>query len=163
MQLYLVRHAIAGTPDPDRWPDDSERPLTKRGWRRFSRAARGMQALVPKVETVLSSPYVRAWETAMILHTDAGWPTPERRNALTGGPVSGMIEVLHSYMGTESLALVGHEPGLSELAGFLLSPERPPALEMKKGAVVCLELHGLDPVEARLLWLLPPRVLRGLA
>jgi len=162
MQLYLVRHAIAGTRDPERWSDDRERPLTKRGWRRFTRASRGLRRLVPSVETVLSSPFLRAWETAMILHTDAGWPLPERRNELVGG-VNGLTEALSPFISRDSLALVGHEPDLSGLAAFLLSPESQSALEMKKGAIACLEVHGLDPVEARLLWLLPPRVLRGLS
>src|SRR5688572_16789111 len=110
MQLYLVRHAIAGNRDPERWPDDSERPLTKRGWRRFSMAARGLRGVVPAVETVLSSPYLRAWETAMILHSDAGWPLPERRDELTGGPVGRLVDLLQGCMGGDSVALVGHEP-----------------------------------------------------
>jgi phosphohistidine phosphatase len=60
MDLYLVRHAIAGDADPSRWPNDSDRPLTPAGEKRFRRAARGLGRIVPKVDVVLSSTFARA-------------------------------------------------------------------------------------------------------
>ena len=77
MELYLVRHAIAGKPDAASWPDDSERPLTEEGITRFRPAARGLATLVPDVERVLSSPWTRAWQTAEILQEENDWPAPE--------------------------------------------------------------------------------------
>ena len=73
MELYLVRHAIAGHADHARWPDDTQRPLTEEGIARFQPAARGLARIVPTVERVLSSPWVRAWQTAEILQEESGW------------------------------------------------------------------------------------------
>src|SRR3954468_17149609 len=78
MDVYLVRHAIAATRDSAQWPDDSERPLTSEGEARFRKAARGLRRVAARVDVVLASPYVRAWQTAEILERAAGWPAPER-------------------------------------------------------------------------------------
>ena len=67
MKIYLVRHAAAFERDPDRWPDDSERPLAPEGEEEFRLAARGLARVVPRVDAILSSPYRRAWRTAEIL------------------------------------------------------------------------------------------------
>src|SRR5215471_19083588 len=85
MYLYLVRHAIAFEPDPAQWPDDRDRPLTPEGEKRFRQAALGLRELVPSVDAVLSSPLVRAWQTAAILARKAGWPEPQRFDALEPG------------------------------------------------------------------------------
>lgn len=165
MELYLVRHAIAATRDAARWPDDSARPLTPEGIGRFRRAARGLRTVVDGVEVVLSSPYPRAWQTAEVLEEEAGWPAPERCDALVaeGEPEAALAHVA-ARDGAASIALVGHEPFLSRLASLLLAgDESAVALELKKGGVVLLELAGPLPGGARLRWSLSPRILRALA
>src|SRR5947207_3261160 len=82
MDLYLVRHAIAGVRDPNIWPDDSLRPLTKKGARRFRKAACGLGRFVRAPEVVLSSPFARASQTAEILAAEADWPDPLPCDAL---------------------------------------------------------------------------------
>src|SRR5215470_13980294 len=84
-ELVIVRHAIAEDRDWLRWPDDAERPLTEAGAERFARAARGLARLVGNVDAVLTSPAVRAWQTADLLEHEAGWPTPEPTDALAVG------------------------------------------------------------------------------
>ena len=165
MDLYLVRHAIAFDADPITWPDDSARPLTPDGEKRFRRAARGLGELVSTVDLVLASPFVRAWRTAEILRKDAGWPAPVECAALEAGR-SG-TEVLHALQAhstLKSVALVGHEPSLHELASYLLTADTGHAqVEMRKGSVARLALdEALRPGSARLIWLLPPRVLRAI-
>ncbi len=165
MDLYLVRHAIAFDRDSVTWPADAERPLTPQGIERFRQAARGLHSLVPSVDVVLSSPYRRAWDTALLLRGEAGWPPPERCDALASGDVPALLAAIAAHASPRSIALVGHEPHLSEFATSLLFPlaERP-AIEMKKGAVACLECaEPLTGSTAVLLWLLPPRILRRLA
>lgn len=165
MHLYIVRHAIAGERDPSRWPDDGQRPLTPEGRRRFQEAARGLARIVPTVETHLSSPLVRAWQTAEILSADAGWPAPVACDALAGeSVVEATIDLLPRHEERASVALVGHEPGVSEILSYLLTGSaHQAAVEFKKGAVACLTLpRGPVPGSAVLLWLLPPKVLRGL-
>src|SRR5258707_10153879 len=85
MDLYLVRHGIAYEPDPAKWPDDKDRPLTPEGEKKFRQAARGLRELVPSVSVVLSSPWARAWRTAEILEKEAHWPAPVAGGALGSG------------------------------------------------------------------------------
>jgi phosphohistidine phosphatase len=77
VEVYLVRHAAAFERDPDRWPDDSQRPLTPEGEEEFRLAARGLARMASRVDAILSSPYRRAWRTAEILSELDSWPAPE--------------------------------------------------------------------------------------
>jgi phosphohistidine phosphatase len=157
MKLIVVRHAIAEEHDPQVWPDDSLRPLTRRGRRRFADAARGIGSLVPGVDLVLSSPYVRAWDTAMLLQKHAGWPSPQVCNELRYDPPDSVLQAIEPYRGLVTLALVGHEPHLSRLISHVLSPPSAVAVELRKGAAACMELSETG---AKLLWLMQPRALR---
>lgn len=166
MDLYLVRHAIAFNRDPTRWPDDGDRPLTPEGEDRFRKAARGIRRIVPNVDVVLSSPFPRAWRTAELLEEEAGWPSPKPEPVLEAdrSPAEAR-EVIKSHLDVASLALVGHEPYLSELASILLigSPTSL-SMAMKKGGVARLWLDGgLRPGTASLVWLVTPKVLRALS
>jgi phosphohistidine phosphatase len=165
MDLHLIRHAVAFSRDPTRWPDDGERPLTPEGEARFRRAARGIRRIVTSVDVVLSSPLPRAWRTAELLEEEAGWPAPKPEPVLEAGrsPAEG-IEVIEPHLDLASLALVGHEPYLSELASILLTG-RPTSLtmEMKNGGVAHLWLDDdLRRGTASLRWLVTPKALRAL-
>ncbi|MDQ6673311.1 MAG: phosphohistidine phosphatase SixA [Chloroflexota bacterium] len=165
MDLYLVRHAVAFDVDPAQWPDDSQRPLTAEGQKRFKRSARGLKQLIPSVDLLLSSPWVRAWQTAEILESEAGWPRPVTCEALESGRAPAeVLQALQPFTSYATIALVGHEPSLHELASYLLTADMHHAqIEMKKGGVARLEVgEGLRPGAGRLHWLLPPKVLRNL-
>jgi phosphohistidine phosphatase len=164
--LYLVRHAVAYKRDPDRWPDDSRRPLMPEGEEEFRGAARGLGRVVPEVEVLLSSPYERAWRTAEILAEQTGWPTPEKVPALEPDiPPEKVVLALESYAGKQSIALSGHRPGLHELAVYLLTGETGGAdMKIKKGGVVCIQFDDAPKAGAgKLRWLFTPKVLRSLA
>jgi len=164
MKLILVRHAAAGVRDPLKWPDDSERPLTKKGRRRFETAASGLWHLVPEVDVVLASLKVRAWDTALILQDEAGWPAPQSLDELRESPPEAVLSALKPYRSLDIVAMVGHEPYLSRFAAHLLAPYAGVELELKKGGAMCLELpENEEESRARLLWLIQPKVLRGLA
>jgi phosphohistidine phosphatase len=166
VELYLVRHAIAAERDQTRWPDDGERPLTPEGEARFRAAARGLKRIAPTVELVLSSPMVRAWRTAEILTEEAGWPEPEPEPTLEAGQrVTRAVGALRGHADHQSMALVGHEPNLSELAAHLIAgAEDDLAIEVKKGGVICIALDGAPRRNAGWLrWSLSPKVLRALA
>jgi phosphohistidine phosphatase len=165
MYLYLVRHAIAHGRDPERWPDDSRRPLTPEGEEDFRGAARGLGRVVPEVDMLLSSSYERAWRTAEILAEQAGWPAPEGIPALEPEiPPYKVVLALETYVGAGSMALVGHRPGLHELAAYLLTGEAGGAdMKIKKGGVVCIEFQDAPRAGAgKLRWLFTPKVLRTL-
>lgn len=164
LTIYLVRHAFAAHADATRWPDDSLRPLTEDGIRKFRAAARGLRRLVPEVELVRSSGYARAWGTAELLHEATGWPAPRDCPPLEANrPVSGALDVLRSQK-ERSIALVGHEPYLSTLASLLCAGgEHVLRLRLKKGAVAVVGLDGeVGPGAGTLLWAVPPKILRAL-
>jgi phosphohistidine phosphatase len=163
VELFLVRHAIAEDRDPERWPDDAHRPLTEEGRELFRQAAGGLARIAPSVDAVLASPFVRAWQTAEIL-AEAGWPAPEQCEALEAGrAIAGVLKVLRQRAGIASLALVGHEPDLSDLAARLLAGrEDALVIEMKKGGVASLMVQD-DLSGASLRWLATPKILRALA
>ena len=158
VDLYVVRHAVAYERDLARWPDDAQRPLTPEGEQEFRRAARGLAKLMKPVRTVLASPYERAWRTAEILRDAAGWPEPERCEALEADRhAESAIAALAGRGDEGTLAIVGHEPMLGRLCGILTGGNPP---ELKKGAVARLDVLAFEPGEATARWLLPPKVLR---
>jgi len=166
LELYLVRHAIAFERDAARWADDGKRPLTPQGEARFRVAARGLGRIVPTVDAVLSSPMVRAWRTAELLAKEAGWPAPEPVAAFEAGQrVTRAMTALRGYSDRQAVAVVGHEPNLSELAAHLLAgAEDDLAIEVKKGGVVCLGLDGgARKGSAWLRWSVSPKILRAMA
>jgi phosphohistidine phosphatase len=162
LDVLLIRHAIAEDRDPEAWPDDSLRPLTDRGVRRFRPAARGLRLLAPSVDAVLASPYERAWRTAELLHEEAAWPEPERWDALEAErDPANAVEGLAARDGT--VALVGHEPFLSSLVSLLLTGDANRLrLVLKKGGAALIRFEGQPAPGAGLLgWLLTPKVLRS--
>lgn len=166
MELYLVRHAIAAERDGRRWPQDRDRPLTGEGKAKFRDAVRGIVRLVPKVNVVWSSRYRRAWETALILHGDGGWPAPRELEDLEPGhPVGAVLEFLASRTHGARVAVVGHAPHLDELAALALHgrADRDP-FALRKGGVARIDFgSSIRPGEGRLAWLLQPKFLRSLA
>jgi phosphohistidine phosphatase len=155
--VYVVRHAVAEDRDGERWPDDAKRPLTTDGEASFRRAARGLKTIVPHVDVVLSSPYARAWRTAEILYEEAGWPAPKRAELLEAwrAPSDGLELVQETKH--ESIALVGHEPGLSRLVSLLLTGDDAAVqIDLKKGGVVRVDDNVLR-------WYATPKILRSLA
>jgi phosphohistidine phosphatase len=161
--LYLVRHAVAHQHEAERWPDDSERPLTPEGEEGFLAAARGLARVVPEVGVLLSSPYERAWRTAEILTQHAGWPAPQVFPPLEPDvPPEKAVLALETYANRQSIALVGHRPCLHEMAVYLLTGDAGSAdMKIKKGGVVCIEFDGAPEAGAgKLRWLFTPKVLR---
>jgi phosphohistidine phosphatase SixA len=112
---------------------------------------------------VLASRLARAWQTAELLHVEAGWPEPQACEALEPGhSLAAIVDELRGREG--SVALVGHEPTFSRLAS-LLCTGREDALhvDVKKGSVVLVEWDDVEPGRAALRWVLPPKALRALA
>jgi phosphohistidine phosphatase len=166
MEVLLVRHAIAAERDPSRWPDDRDRPLTEQGEERFRRAAKGLARIAPEVDRVFSSPFVRAWRTAELLREQIGWPEPEPWSQLEPDrPPSQAGLSLAPLAEVPRVALVGHEPNLSDVASYLLVGDGPRGadIEMKKGGVACLATDGVPGARrAWLRWLATPRMLRSM-
>lgn len=143
MLLFVVRHAKAFDRGED-WPDDSQRPLTDGGIRKFSRLARAIGRKFDPPQIVLASGYVRAWQTAKLLEFEAGWPVPEHAVWLecdVPEPLVAARETL-AACAKDSIAIVGHEPNLSELISEIMGCHGP-GVAMAKGAIAVLDVH--DP------------------
>ena len=160
--LYLVRHAIAGVRGGE-WPDDTKRPVTKKGAAKMRQAVRGLDSLGVRIDLVLTSPLVRARQTADIL-ADGLDPalTPIVASALAPGhPPSAVADALGAHKGCRGIALVGHEPDLGELGAWLLGAHEP--LVFKKGGVCRIDVPGLPPRrDGQLRWFATPMMLRAL-
>ena len=164
MRVYVIRHAPAFEHDARRWPEDRLRPLSPLGIKKFRKAAAGLERLAA-VSCVLTSPFVRARETAAILTSVAGWPRAKELAALAPGHPPREVLAAIRDQAVPTLALVGHEPALSELIATSLggAGARIP-LELKKGGAACLEFSSaVREGRARLEWLITPKALRALA
>jgi phosphohistidine phosphatase len=165
VELYLVRHAAAFGRDPDRWPDDRRRPLTPEGEKEFRLASQGLTRIASaRADAILSSPFERAWRTAKILSELDSWPEPEPAPVLEPTlPPEKTALALKDYAGF--VAVVGHRPGLHELAAYLLTGKGD-GLEigLQKGGVAHIRFDGAPaPGAGELRWLLTPEALRSLA
>jgi phosphohistidine phosphatase len=155
MQLLLIRHADAGERDPLRWPDDALRPLTARGRKRHRRVAKRLRrrGLVPTL--LLSSPWLRAWETAELVSELTGAPPPVACPALAGPPdVPAIAAAVGRLRRDTILALVGHEPWLGELGSLLLTGDaRRLSIVFPKSGVLGLTADAVEANGAALAFL----------
>jgi len=118
------------------------------------------------MDAILSSPYLRAWQTAQILAELDSWPAPKAFPVLEPTlPPERAVQALEAYSGAGSVAVVGHRPGLHELAAYLLTGESDGLkVGIEKGGAVCVGFDG--PVKlgvGELRWLLTPEFLRTVA
>ncbi len=159
-----MRHAIAEPRNPARWPDDSLRPLSPEGVELFRLAARGLERIGVEVEAVLASSYARAWRTAEILAEEAGWPPPAAAPELEATSSASAALELAASRSESLLALVGHEPDLSELTSLALTGDpHAAAIQFKKGGVACLRFGGAPAAgRAEVRWSATPKILRQL-
>ena len=163
MRIVLFRHGPAETRDPARWPDDSARPLTPHGVEVTRRAARGVARMEPGIARVVSSPATRALDTASILSSslDLG-DAPELLPSLAPeGAWRGVLDWLADQPADAVVALVGHQPGLDQLAGGLLRTEADGALELKKAGACSITCEVPEPGRGQLRWWLRPAALRA--
>jgi phosphohistidine phosphatase len=165
MDLLIVRHAIAYERDPKRWPDDDHRPLTPEGKKLARKAAAGLKRIAAAPDAVLVSSLVRARQTAEVLKDHAAWPEATEAAELAPDEDARKVLTLLRRQHGSSIAVVGHEPQLSELIGLCLVGEREGlGVDLKKPGVACLNFRSAPAVSgATLKWFVPPRVLRALA
>jgi phosphohistidine phosphatase len=163
MELLIIRHAIAFERDPQRWADDAARPLSPAGFRESRKAAAGLKELCKVPDRLLTSPLIRARQTAEILTEVAGWPPAKIASELKPGEGAAAVLTLLAKDRSKRIAIVGHQPDLSALIAACLIEDRGTlSIEMKKNAVACLSFDGRVRIgRASLKWLATPRMLRG--
>lgn len=165
MRLFILRHAIAVPRGAPGYPND-DRPLTEKGIEKMKKAALGMARIAPKPDVILTSPLVRASRTAQIAADALGYGRKVAvcQELLPGTKTETLLKKLAEFRGEKNVLIVGHEPDLGELAGFLLGI-RPEAIVFRKGGLCRIDSES-RPVKrgsGRLIWHLKPKILRRLA
>ncbi len=166
MRLYLVRHAIAVPREhPDYQDDDIKRPLTDEGHEQAERVARGLDRLKIEPSLIVSSPLVRAEQTAehlgsvlraRIQELDALEPDTNPKET---------SQALKTFADHEELILIGHEPHLSAWMKELVAGSGELNVLVKKGGVACIDIERVPPPAGSglLRWLMTPKQLALIA
>lgn len=161
--LYIMRHGIAAEVGTTGVEDDITRPLTGKGKKRMYEVASGLKRLGCELDWIVTSPLLRAAETAQIMAESLPTRVPvDSCDALSpGGSGEELKEFLAKQPERKRVLLVGHEPDLSILAGRLIGAGRHASLSFKKGGCCLIESEE-SPFESNghLVWWLTPRVLR---
>ncbi|MEO8199190.1 MAG: histidine phosphatase family protein [Gemmatimonadota bacterium] len=164
MLILIVRHAQAGEHDAKKYPDDTERPLTGRGRKIHAEVSAALRARKIAPDVIVASPWKRAWQTAGIMAKEFSGRKkmqPIPGPSLAADPnMESITSDLGPIEGLECIALVGHEPWLSELASLLLTGEAHRlSLDLPKSGVIGIEAPKLEAGAGTLQFLLRPKLL----
>ncbi len=156
MQLFVLRHAIAEDAAPGQ--PDSERRLTDPGRAKLRKVLRRAREAGLAPDVVVSSPYVRARQTAEIAVDELQFASPiSTSDNLT--PHANLFELWNELrtLSAAQVLIIGHNPLFGELVAWLIGAPGY-GVEMKKAGLACLEVHGTGPQpRATLTWLLTPK------
>ena len=157
MKLYFLRHGIAA--EPEDWAgDDFDRPLTDEGIAKMQRAADAMAELRLDLDVIVTSPLVRARQTAGIvaraLHLKGQLIEDPR---LGGGFGPGPLpDILADHAKADAVLLVGHEPAMCRTVGHLIGDA---AIDFKKGTLACVNVPNIANLRGELQWLVTAKIL----
>ncbi|MDI9638358.1 phosphohistidine phosphatase SixA [Oscillatoria amoena NRMC-F 0135] len=162
MELYLIRHGIAA--DREAYERDRDRPLTEEGRKKTQKVAKRLRSLDLNFDLILTSPLIRARQTAEILLSQHLAPLlQESEHLAPEGELQAWLAWLNSKTAPQGqrLALVGHQPNLGDWTETLVWGTPKGAIAVKKAGVIGLELPNPDAPIGRstLFWLSPPRML----
>lgn len=167
MQLLVVRHGIAEEPDIAyrRGVSDDNRELTKEGREKMQRAARGLKLKIEKIDLIFHSPLLRAQQTAEIIAAEYKAAQLELLKQLRPetDPADTISELAPLIGDFENIAIVGHQPHVSAFISYVLTARYGNFVNMKKGAVCCLQFpNRLREGQAILNWHVNNSFLRDL-
>jgi phosphohistidine phosphatase len=162
MQLYIVRHGIAIDREDPKCPPDPERYLTEEGVEKTKQVAKGVAGLGVTADLFLTSPYVRAVQTAEIFASAINYAKQKIRRSellLPGAEPSFLFRELAKDKQASSVFLFGHAPHLDDVIATALGSKRH-VTALKKAGVALIELKRISPPIGMLAWLAIPRLLR---
>jgi phosphohistidine phosphatase len=165
MLLVLFRHGIAVDREAPACPPDPDRPLTKKGWRRTRAAAEGLRLLGVRPDSILSSPYLRARESARLCAEALGFDVDAiktTRSLLPDAEPQLFLERLGRERLGACVIAVGHAPNLDRVLRHALDGGRLALTALKKAGAACVQLDRAAP-GGELQWLMEPAALRALA
>ena len=122
MILYLVRHGIAVDPSDPKSPPEPERPLTAKGVQKTRAAALGLHELGVKPDVLITSPYVRAAQTAEIFAEALGFPQQKIRTHDALKPSGSPAEISNSRGWSRRLCFLGMSPRVQEANSIGTAP-----------------------------------------
>ncbi len=157
MKVYFLRHGLAS--DREQWQgDDFERPLTDEGREKMAREAKALAKLGIALDAIITSPLVRAKQTAEIvadrLKLHNRLKKDERLSP--GFDAEQLRLVLQDHTDADAIMLVGHEPDFSATIEHIVGGAK---IDLKKGGLACVDLANVASLDGVLLWLVPPKLL----
>jgi phosphohistidine phosphatase len=162
MDLYIIRHAWAGQYGDPEWPDDAQRPLTKKGRKRFAALVGILSRRGMTPSLIAASPMVRCRETALIL-AEGLIDRPEvieRQELLPHGDLESLLTwTAQQAKEHRQIAWVGHAPDVGQLTAALIGQPNA-SIRFAKGAIAALRFNG--PVEiggGELRWLVTAKII----
>ena len=162
MQLYIVRHGIAIDREDPKCPPDPERYLTEEGIEKTKQVAKGVASLRVTADLFLTSPYVRAAQTAEIFADALEYAKQKIRRTdllLPGAEPSLLFRELAKDKQASTVFLFGDAPQLDDVIATALGSKKH-LTGLKKAGVVFVELKRLSPPIGALVWLATPKLLR---
>ena len=163
MQLFIVRHGIAIDREDPKCPPDPERYLTEEGIKKTRGVAKGVLTLGVGADLFLSSPYVRALQTAEIFAEVFKYPKQRIRRSdllLPGAEPSLFFRELARDKKSSAVFCFGHAPHLDDLLATALGSKHH-VTALKKAGAALVELRRLSPPSGQLVWLATPNLLRS--
>lgn len=162
MTLYLMRHGIAE--DALLLQSDADRKLTEKGTLRTAMVAKAMKAFAPSIDRIISSPYIRAMETAEIIARILGLEPNilSDRRLTPGGSYQGFSELLKENDDAENILITGHEPSMGDFISGICADGKL-MIDVKKASITAIEIYRLRPHAVGVLhWSLPPRIIEAM-
>jgi phosphohistidine phosphatase len=162
MQLYIVRHGIAINREDPKCPPEAERYLTEEGVEKTKKVAKGIAALGIHADLIVSSPYVRAMQTAAIFAATLDYPKQKIRRTdglLPGAEPTAILRELAREKNASSVFCFGHAPHVDGLLAAAVGAGHH-ITSMKKAGVALVELKRLAPPNGQFVWLLTPKLIR---
>ncbi len=162
MQIYIVRHGVAIDREDPKCPPDPERYLTEEGVEKPKQVAKGMATLGITGDVFLTSPYVRAAQTAEVFANALDYAKQKIRRTdllLPGAEPTQLFRELARDKQASTVFLFGHAPQLDDIIATALGSKKH-VTSLKKAGVAFLELKRLSPPIGQLVWLATPKMLR---
>jgi phosphohistidine phosphatase len=162
MELYIVRHGIAVDREDPKCPPDPERYLTDEGKEKSRQVAKGLAEIASVPDLILSSPYVRAAQTAEIFADALEYSKQKIRTSdllLPGAEPLQLFRELAKDKDLSTVFVFGHAPHLDDLLATAVGTKHHIS-SLKKAGVAFVELKRLSPPSGELVWLATPKLLR---
>lgn len=157
MKCYFLRHGIAA--EADDWSgSDFDRPLTRDGCTRMEREAKAIADLSLELDSIVTSPLLRAKQTAEIVaeRLDLGAKLAEDPRLENGFNLERLRAILADHPNDRAIMLVGHEPSMSATIGRAIGGA---SIELKKAALAGIEFADSESKKGTLFSLIPPKLL----